>query len=511
VQGSDVSEVSTRERLISPAWKHFVKRASLSAVFCGLAMLAAAQTNAPKPNDPLEALRSQMQELRVALNDVRDQLAASRVESKELRQELADVRQQLATPKPQDSGIPDLTSPAEERQLLRAEIEDQYQTKVESGSKYRVRLSGLAVLNVFSTRGAVDSLDVPKVATTKAPGDSNGTFGATARQSQLGLHLLGPQWGSAKTTGDLAFDFFGGFPANSEGVTAGLVRLRTAKLTLDWANTTVMAGQDTPFFSPLSPTSLASLAYPALASSGNLWTWTPQAYVEHRLVVSDGKKVVLQAGVLDPLTGELPVEYNRAPTAGNRSRAPAAAARLALQSRIGERLATIGAGGYYSRQNWGFGQMVDAWAATVDWDLPLGPWFSLSGEAYRGKSIGGLGGGVSGSVLFKTTAGNGGSSVLPLSSAGGWSQVKFKPAENFEFNAAFGGDVPFRSGLGTFLAKRTIEGSPSSRNVSAFVNWIYQPRSNLMFSVEYRRLWTSGFYDPRQRADHVSVSSGVVF
>jgi hypothetical protein len=101
--------------------------------------------------------------------------------------------------------------------------------------------------------------------------------------------------------------------------------------------------------------------------------------------------------------------------------------------------------------------------------------------------------------------------VLPLESAGGWSQLKFKPLERIEFNAAYGLDYPFRAGLGRTLTARIIEGSPGSRNASGFVNAIYQPRSSLLFSVEYRRLWTSRFYDPKQAARQVSISSGIVF
>ena len=43
---------------------------------------------------------------------------------------------------------------------------------------------------------------------------------------------------------------------------------------------------------------------------------------------------------------------------------------------------------------------MDGWAATSDWDVPLGRWFSWSGEVYRGRAIGGLGGGPNASVLF---------------------------------------------------------------------------------------------------------------
>ena len=172
---------------------------------------------------------------------------------------------------------------------------------------------------------------------------------------------------------------------------------------------------------------------------------------------------------------------------------------------------TTGTGGYYSRQNWGFGRTVDAWAVTADWDVPVRKWLSISGESYRGRAIGGLGAGASGSVLFKGPPLNAASTVLPLNSVGGWLQLKVQPTERIEFNTAFGEDQPFRSGLGRLLIQRSIEGSPFGKNASGFVNVIYQARSNLLFSVEYRRLWTSGFYDPKRNADHLSLTSGIVF
>ena len=506
--------------------KRFLRNAWVAAVLCFASALpiVGQLTTANSPSDdPLKGLMAQMEQLRLALNDMRDQLAESRREGRELRQELQTVKEQLnsiraVSAKPDGKNVVDaktmdrVAALSEEQELLGAKVEDQYQTKVESGSKYRVRLSGLALLNVVSTKGSVDNLDVPGIARPKSPQDSNGSFGATLRQSLITLEVVGPSWRGARISGDLSFDFFGGFPATSGGITSGLMRLRTAKLLFDWPNTTVLMGQEAPFFSPLSPTSLASTAYPALSSSGNIWAWTPQIHVERRVAVSDTSKFVMQFGILAPLSGESPAaEYDWMPAAGERSRVPAYAMRLAWQHAAGDRDVTLGMGSYYSRQNWGFGRTVDAWAATADWDIPLGKWFALSGEAYRGRAIGGLGAGASGSVLFRGVPSLSTSSVLALNSAGGWAQFKFKPLERMEFNAAFGEDYPFRQGLRPLLTARSIEGSPASRNASGFLNVIYQARSNLLFSIEYRRLWTSSFYTPKQTADHVSFSSGIVF
>ena len=514
--------------------------------------------------DALQGLESQVRELNAALLEMQAQVTRSRAEAQELRKDLEAARGQLASfkseleesrgpvaPRP-GASVPGAATGAtatpnrevdsvagageaaqsaevplgpqvaelgervanleEDQQLLGAKVVDQYQTKVESGSKYRVRLSGIALLNVFGTRGSVDNLDLPTLARPKGPLDSRGSFGATVRQSLLGLEVFGPTLGRAKTRGDIQFDFFGGFPETLDGVTAGLVRLRTATVHLDWARTSIVAGQDTPFFSPLSPTSLASLAYPALSYSGNLWTWTPQLRVERRLALSDDSSILVQGGILDSLTGQPPYDQSyRSPQAGERSGQPAYATRLAWTRTAFGRPLTVGAAGYYARQNWGFGRAVDAWAAATDWDLPLSRWFSLTAELYRGRAIGGLGAAGGRSALFSGPLSDPVTSVLGLNSAGGWTQLKFKPAERLEFNGAFGEDYPFASDLGRFSQSQSYIDAALGRNQSAFVNGIYHLRSNLLFSLEYRRLWTSEVYVTRSTADHVNVGLGILF
>jgi hypothetical protein len=467
----------------------------------------------PIPADSPESVRAQLQELRTLLNDLSKQLIASHAENESLRVEVQalrdDVRQlrpvvTATVPAPPPAPPSGIAEVADDQRLLAAKVDEQYQTKVASGSKYQVRLSGMALFSGFTTQGAVDNLDLPETARAIGPGESNGSTGATLRQSMLTLEVFGPRWGGAKASGELKVDFFGGFPSTAEGLTAGLLRLRSARLNLDWQNTSLMVGQDALFFSPRSPTSLVSTAYPAFSSAGNLWTWTPQIYVEHRMALSERSRLTIQGGVLDPLTGELPLtEYDRAPTAGERSRTPAYAARVAVEHQS----AAIGVGSYYSRQDWGFGRNVNAWAVTADWDLPLGRWFALSGEFYRGRAIGGLGGGANGSVLFSGAQSLAASQVSPVDSLGGWSQLKFKPGERWQFNAAFGKDSSFGAGFDQSL----IAAGLVHRNASGFLNVIFQPRSNLIFSLEYRRLWTSRFWEPLSTAGHLALGAGILF
>jgi hypothetical protein len=453
----------------------------------------------------------QLRQLTDQIVQMRQELADSRRESANVKQELHALRQELGLlrgPKPEQE---QLGAVKEEQELLAAKVDDQYQTKVESGSKYRVKLSGLALLTVAASRGNVDSLDLPATAIPRSAGQSKGAFGASVRQSILGLDVTGPTLAGASTRAELRFDFFGGLPAVSDGATSGFGRIRTAKVDLDWKNHSLEVGQDTPFFSPLSPSSLVSAAYPALASAGNIWAWIPQIYVTHRFAVSESSKVVVQYGILDSLTGEIPTsEYNRIATAGERSGQPAYASRLGFQNGTGLRQLTAGVAGYFARQNWGWGRRVDSFAVTADWGVPLGRFLFLSGELYRGKGIGGLGGGASSTVLLNGPVSSPETAALALSSAGGWAQLKYTPFPKWEVNAAYGGDFPrqARPGILPVFSQRDLL---PKRNASAFGNFIYRPRGNLLFSLEYRKLWTSPLDEEQVRANHVSLGAGVLF
>lgn len=483
----------------------------VAIVLVGIPTMSFGQGGPTPAQESVAEVHREVDELRTAVNELREQLAASRRETEALREELRGARPVPAS-EPGTAAHPERQPvPTEDQQLLAAKVDEHEQTKVSSGSRYHMQLSGIALLNVFSNRGAVDNIDLPGIALQRSQSDTAGTFGASARQTQMTLQVTGPVFAGAQTSGAVSADFFGGFPATPEGVTAGLMRLRTARLALDWKNTSLVGGQETPFFSPLSPTSLVSTAYPSLAGAGNIWTWIPEVYVEHRFRLDQNSAMVFDGGFLDPLTGEIPTaEYNRTPTSGESTRTPAWATRIGWERKANQRTTAFGIGGYFARQDWGFSRNVDAWAATADWDLPLGPWFSFSGELYRGQAIGALGGGEAPSVFFSGPQAAPDSRVTPVPSAGGWAQLKFRPVERFEFNTAFGEDQVFHSGIFRFPLIGAGS-SPVRRNQSGFVNVIYRPRASLLFSLEYRRLWTAQLGMASAQASQIGTAAGVVF
>jgi hypothetical protein len=502
------------------------------------------QPSAPQSNsaaDLLRGLEDQVRALSSSLHELHAEMERSHAEAAQLQQELQQTREQVTALRNEleESHIHASTRLAktgaaaratdqdanwqidqrvakmeEEQQVLGAKVEEQHQTKVESASKYRVKLSGMVLLNVFTNRGGLEDVDFPAEARQIQPQQTNTSFGATLRQSLLGLELFGPQVGGARTRADLQADFAGGLPGASNGVTLGVVRLRTGGFRLDWPRTSVVAGQYAPFFSSLSPTSLASVAYPAFADSGNLWTWTPQVQIEHRFILSEASSLSLQGGILDPLTGEPPSDpFYRMASAGEQAGQPAYAARVAWTHGPSDRSLAVGVGGYYERQNWGFDRIVDAWAGTADWRLPLGRWFSLTGEFYRGRAIGGLGAADGRSVLFSGDPTVPQTLVQGLNTTGGWAQLKFTPTQRVEFNAAFGEDLPSSADLTRFAQPltNTYLDVGIGRNESAFINSIYHLRSNFLLSAEYRRIRTAEINASPSTANHVSLGAAVLF
>jgi len=529
-------------------WLRVFAAASLLLSMSSLARSQEVSAKSPREPAPdlktlaaaVRELQSQVQSLNSQVSELRTAEQRALLEAGELRAQLNRAKDQsvartaggdvsLRPPPAQTSGsvtdlpasqeMPTAGSSLEERvssleddqHLMNDKIAEQSQTKVESGSKYRVRLSGIILLNTSVTRGSVDNLDFPQIATPPtAPGDS-GAFSGSLRQSQIGIEAFGPDMAGARTSASLKFDFAGGFPQTPNGAALGIVRLRTGTIRFDWENTSIVAGQDSLFFAPLTPTSLASLAIPALSYSGNLWSWTPQIRIEHRISLSDGSILLFQAGILDSLTGDLPQAGNRIPTVGEQSGQPAYATRIAWTRKAFGKDLTFGLGGYYGRQNWTFGRSVDGWAGTTDLTVPLGNLFTVTGEFYRGRGVGGLGGGIGQSLLLSGPIADPGTAIYGLDSMGGWVQLKFKPKANFEVNFAYGMDNPFASELRAFPASGIFYGSSLSRNQSPFVNFIYRVRSDVLFSVEYRRLQTYTLDSSANTANQIGVSMGYLF
>jgi chromosome condensin MukBEF ATPase and DNA-binding subunit MukB len=163
---------------------------------------AAANDSRPAPDlralsDAIAALEAQVQTLSAQMADLRKQQQESSEEASRLRQELAQTKAQLdskmkegatlassatptyaaasstsetsspspvasSNPAPQNATAADAPKEQsveervgrleENQQMIDGKLDDQYQTKIESGSKYRVRLSGVDVESLYLSR-----------------------------------------------------------------------------------------------------------------------------------------------------------------------------------------------------------------------------------------------------------------------------------------------------------------------------------------------------------------------
>jgi len=113
--------------------------------------------------DAVRELQAEVRELRTAVVELRSEAGQYRAETEQLRKELQATRAASATAAPNgETPLEERVSSLEESsQLLSSKVDDQYQTKVEAASKYRVRLSGIVLLNLFSNHGRMDSQETP--------------------------------------------------------------------------------------------------------------------------------------------------------------------------------------------------------------------------------------------------------------------------------------------------------------------------------------------------------------
>jgi Skp family chaperone for outer membrane proteins len=497
-----------------------------------LGQAASSDESAAHKEAQAEGVAGEIEELRALIEKLRQENQTSRAEMQQLREELQKTQSLLEkltaaraeeTPAqipptqavPAAQANPQLEARVEKLEesstLLSEKVDEQYQTKVEAASKYRARLSGIVLMNAFRNHGTSDNFDYPDLAEAGVGVPQSG-FGATLRQSEIGVEIFGPNLTGAKTSANVHLDFAGGFPTTPNGVNFGIVRLTTASLRFDWAHTSVVAGQDSLFISPLAPTSFASLATPAFAYAGNLWGWIPQLRVEHRFDLSETQTLTVQAGILDNVTWNLPADqFYRSPGPGEQSGQPAYAVRAAWSRPVGAREVSFGAAGYYGHQNWSQDRYVDSWAGMGNWEIPLTQRWVVSGEFYRGRGAGGLGAGIGRTVLFGPSSPYSVAPIRGVDSAGGWSQLKWQITPKVEMNGVIAEDDVFSRDVLGFATDQNNYAPILGRNRGALGNVIFRPRSDLVLAAEFRRLRTYPFYSNSSVTNQANLAIGVLF
>jgi hypothetical protein len=447
----------------------------------------------------MDAYQKQLQEMQRQLSELQNQLAAERANP---------AAPAAAPPNPSASASANSLEEIRERQAIQeSQITTHEQTKVETDSKYPLKVSGLVLFNSYVNTRQVDVSVDPTYAIY-----GGGSTGFSLRQTILGLDARGPHLFGATSHADVRIDFFAS-GAQSSYAAGGLLRLRTAHAGLKWQNTEAFIQQDRSLLVPNAPSSLVAVAQPEFAWSGNLWSWNPQIGVSHQIGLTDSTRLRLQAGLIDVADPQFPGAVPSTATISRteRSRWPGTEARISLASGDVDTGPEFGVSGYFSPHETGEKARFNAWAGAMDLRLPMSRHFVFMTSAYRGAGLGGLGGG--GYVDYVHLYTGAGETVRALDDVGGWTQLKSKLGERLELNGGYGIDNPFAKEIhaSTIIPEYSIY-MGLARNRSAFGNVIYSPSSYLLFSLEYRRLWTNyATGGPTNFSDVIGIGAGYRF
>lgn len=486
--------------------------------------------------------QQRIQQLTDAMARAQAQIQETQQQLDEMRKELKDLQQQMnsnsakgqppstapaQTPTLSSSSKPAATPTAgdiqdirERQDIQQAEIATHEQTKVESESKYPVKVTGLLLLNGFVNTSAVDMPSTPTVSI-----GGPGSTGATVRQTILGFDARGPHLFGARSYADLRVDFNGNPQANSAASTyngyyssnSTLLRLRTAHAGLQWQHASAYFSLDRPIFNPDSPTSLAAVAQPALAWSGNLWAWNPQLGVTRDFVLTGSQDLRLQAALID--VGDPPVMPTVSspvgvspPSTAEQSRWPGVETRIALLGSKDRELGNhLGVGGYFAPHSNSLGKRYNVWAGTLDARFHLPAQLQLTGSFYRGLGLGGLGGGAYKDFAYRSDPDSNRFYFRPLDDIGGWAQLQEKLSERIQFNAAVGFDNVFAHELRPYAVSGGSIYQNLARNRTYTGNVIFSPSAYLLFSVEYRHLDSSPVTGATTGTNVIGLAAGYKF
>ncbi|HZS09979.1 MAG TPA: hypothetical protein VFD58_34445 [Blastocatellia bacterium] len=464
----------------------------------------------------LEENTSELARLRQAIADYGSRIAELKSEGPHTKPATEPVQpgQSVQPAQTEQSAIRDPQSAIEERldrlqeqvEVHTEQIREHAQTKVESDSKFRVRLFGMILANTYFNTNDSSLSDVPLSAPPPGSIVRKNNFGAMLRQTRIGLAMQGPRLaatlGEARLSAEAEFDFWGGTGGRADGDVLGSLRVITASARLDWERTALVVGQRQPLVSPLNPTSIAAAWFPPLAGAGNLWQWRPQITLEHRARVDDSSELIVQGGLMTPFGESL----QGVPIEGG----PGYESRVAFRRNLdSDKRVEFGFGGYIHRRPFSLDRHVNSFAFTGDWVVPLGGRVELSGEAFYGQAITlGERGGSRNDRLFAVSGplDSPATTIRGVHSAGGWAQLAIKARPDLDFNFAYGQEDPRNRDLSVALQ------NPATRlkNQVASANFIWQLRHNFLVSLEYRRLWTR--YPAReQTSNHYNLAVGYVF
>lgn len=405
----------------------------------------------------------------------RDAIDAVIAEVARLRSEVASLRTELAAVKAAGAA-PAVSQPEQAApgiDMLRAQVEELAQTRVETQSRMPVRLFGAIVSNTVANTGMANWLENPNLVDAEVPGVSPGSFTSTLRQSQIGVNVGPIPIGGIIATGTVVADFMGGVPGFVTGPVMGLPRMVYAFGRIEGERTALQVGQDHNLLAPRDPTSIAAQTFPLLFRAGNLYLRSPQVRVEQKI-----GGLTLKGGIAAPVAADANTFYTFAPPAGvgERSRRPAFETRVDYTAGSPEAAGefTLGVSGRYGWRR----PRTDVQSAAS---------YAVDFNARWGRV------GAAGEYFYTDDAAEFGAAVAqPRPARGGWVEGRVALTRQLSANA----------GVGLDRVRETVAAGSRRENRSVFGNVIFDLTPEVAVSMEYRWLETRLGRALSQRDNH---------
>jgi hypothetical protein len=470
-------------------WIRYSFAASLASIALTCATSVARGQNTPEMREVLSRLEHLEQTNQALAEEVR----ALRKEVAGLRGSEPTGQAETAASSDGHAAQSDQATASEASAVEQSRVEELSQTKVEASQKFPIRITGMALFNAYTNGRYNNQSDNPTIASLTPGGD---TGGGTLRQSTIGLLFDGPYtFAGGKVSGSLYLDFFGGSTSSLDH----LVRLRTASINLDWANTTVSVGQEKPIISPRDPNSFAQVGVSPLTGAGNLWLWQPQIRVEQRFSFNRDTGLKAQVGVFQTsLLNVTDPDSYASPVPGQQieGSSPGGEGRLELWRQWGETGRLEIAGGFHVNHNHVGPFSLPSNVYSVDWFFrPLSK-LEFSGMYFHGRNLAVLGGLQQGFAELPT------GQWLSVVGDGGWAQLRFPVTQRLAFDI-YGGqqDDVSRDLLAGYIGK----------NLAYFANVAYRLAPNVIVSLEGGQVRTTYFQTGSRLNDHYDLGVAYLF
>jgi hypothetical protein len=216
----------------------------------------------------------------------------------------------------------------------------------------------------------------------KDPGNSNGLFYVTARETRVGVAISGFSFGKFKVTGKLEVDFHSAGTEENKPYNY----MRHGYLEISNGSLTITAGQTWDIISPLVP---VTLNYSVLWGAGNIGYRRPQLSIRKDIKI--GKKLfTLQAGIFRTIASDYDIDGIEDGSA---------AGFPTFQGRIGGKFGfgktgslQLGVSGHYGKSKGLRDYTSDSLNADIL--LVLSPKLKIIAEAFTGKNLGTYMGGI---------------------------------------------------------------------------------------------------------------------